>query len=193
MVWVSWDLLSHNRECTESLERGTSLGCEADGEVRVELESDFQERDRLCRLTPRGGDHPGVEVHQRVLSAEAKGFLAGLGSPVEITATVEGPGENVPGDDTRAYRDLCPGLGDGAWQVFRATVIGGEEGQLEIGVDAVRGVELLDGGDERVLCVRLVLAPRGTQHVAVPDDEIREGDSPYRPVVERGGGVEVAA
>jgi hypothetical protein len=30
-------------------------------------------------------------------------------------------------------------------------VVGGEECQLEIGVDAVRGVQLLDGGDERVL------------------------------------------
>src|SRR5215218_5848160 len=98
MVWVSWHLLSHNRERTKSLERGTSLGCEADGEVRVELESAFEERDRLRRLTPRGGDHPGVEAHQRVFSAEAKSLLAGLGSPVEITATVEGPGENVPGD-----------------------------------------------------------------------------------------------
>src|SRR5215217_1788045 len=100
-VRLSWDLLSRIRECVESLEGGVSLGCEADREVRVELESAFEERDRLRRLTASGGDHPGVEAHQCVLGAEVKGLLAGLGRSVEIATTVEGPGEDVPGDDAR--------------------------------------------------------------------------------------------
>src|SRR4051812_38499751 len=131
MAWFSWDLLSRNGQCTESLEGGIGLGCEADREVRVELESAFQERDRLRRLAPSGGDHPGVEAHQRVLGAEVKGLLAGLSRAVEIAAVVKGPGEDVPGDDARAYRDLRPGLRDRAGQVFGTSVVGGEEGQLE--------------------------------------------------------------
>src|SRR3954470_3828015 len=193
MAWLSWNLLSRNGECAESVEGSSGLGCEVDREVRVELESAAEERDRLRRLTASGGDHPGVKAHQRVLGAEVKGLLAGLGRAVEVAAAVESPGEDVPGHDARTYRNLRPGLRDRARQVFGTAVVGGEESQLEIGVDAVRGVQLLDGGDERVLRVGLVLVPGGTQHVTVPDDEIREGDGPYRPGVERGGGIDVTA
>src|SRR5215211_1620363 len=138
MVWISWNLLCRNGVCVESLEGGAGLGGEANREVRVELEGAFQEGDCLRRLTPSGGDHSGVEAQQRVLRAEAKRFLAGFGRAVEIAAAVEGPGEDVPSDDTRPHRDLCPGLCDRARQILRAAVIGGEEGQLEISVDAVR-------------------------------------------------------
>ncbi len=175
----------------ESLEGGAGLGREADGEVRIELEGAFEEGDGLRGLATSGGDHPGVKLHERVAGAEAKGLLAGRGRPVQIAATVERPGEDVPGDDAWPRGDLCPRLLNRSRQVFGAAVIGGVERQLEIGVDAVRGVQLLDGGDERVLRVRLVLSPSGAQHVAVPDDKLGQGDGPHRLRVELGGAVEV--
>ena len=69
-------------------------------------------------LAAGGGDHPGVEPHQRVVGAEAKRLLAGRGRAVQIAAAVERPGEHVPGDDARPRRDLRPRLLDRSRQIF---------------------------------------------------------------------------
>src|SRR3712207_6315219 len=138
---MSWDHLFLYGHCTESLESVAGLWHEADGEVRIEIESAFEECDRLLCLAPSGGDHPGVEAHQRVLGAETKSLLAGLGRAVQVAATVERPGEGVPGDDARAHVDLRSGSFHRPRQVFGPAVVRVEEGQLEIGVDAVRRVE----------------------------------------------------
>ena len=114
-----------------------------------------------------------MKPHERVAGAEAQRPLAGLSRPVQIAAAVERPGEHVPGDDARPHGNLCPGLLNCSRQIFAAAVIGGVERQLEIGIDAVRGVQLLDSGDQRVLRRRLVRASRGGQDIAVPDDILR--------------------
>src|SRR5204863_536847 len=129
---------------------------------------------RRRAVTEASLDHPPVEELERVARAEAERLLRVGECLAAVAGPGERPGEDVVAVDRRTLGPADPRAAQGRTEID--AVVDLEEGDLEVGADAVRPQELLDRADQRVVSVREHRAPRGSVEVAEEGDVLRERD-----------------
>ena len=134
---------------------------------------------------------PRWKIEGRVARAEPQRPLR-VGERVGAAAVAgERPREHVVAEDRRPVgpRPPCERKRFGKPDA----VVDAEEGGLEIGADAVRGLQAVDRGHERVLPSRFGSLPRGSEQVAELRNQVRQRNRLDGSALERERALEPAA